>query len=349
MRDLSAIEEFIRDEVLNIDLVEASSFLAEQPLLRPGLAEHSRLALKRFLDLPPMRRADPEVFPPIFALGQRAVAAEAAEAMTRALLVHSGLEPISTFGRERPKFLRLAHSSGKVLKSQDGGWYDVSGEVLQAFGDHFVYWPYPDLFQDILPEQHYPHCIDSMIDRAGATSTLTCALDLLHQFSPALSKVFRAGVKNIIVLPNRKAPRYSFSCRTAYLGGIFIDLNRSAASVAEDLMHETVHQSLWSQWCARGVQVPSNCQVYSPVTNRWRPADSMIHAFVIYQLAIAFHCCLPSEEVREHRIKILRESIPIIRQQLPLEASPEIKRLVSRTDELVGSFQARTNHRRIGR
>lgn len=339
MSDLSAIEEFVQSELLEVKLAEVASSLAERTLRKANLSAGPKEALKRFIVDSSSQKPDPEVFPPLFALTERTLTSAESEAIAQALLVHAGLEPISTFGLARPRFLRLAHSSGKVLLSQGEQWYDVTRMVLEPFAGLYIYWPYPSLFEDILPDEHYPTTAHLEISRERAIETLIQALEFVRQFSPALSQVLLASVKNIVVLPSRNSVRHSFSCRTAYLGSIFIDLNRSAETVAEDLIHETVHQSLWPHWSQKGIEVCHHQQVFSPVTKRWKPADVMTHAYIVYRLAIAFHRLVLIDDTQRHRIELLSEALPVLRQQLPLDGSEEIKRLITRADALLDASQ----------
>lgn len=339
MTRLAELEELVLCELLPPKPIEVAAKMANQVIRNPR-TPYVRTALQRFMAAE-SDGLDPEIFAPLFALGEVDVSGVEADALAFALLVHLGVENESGFARRRPNFLRLSHSRRTVLRASRDGWVDVTESVLDAGRATKILWPFGSLFDDILSRDFYPDRVKNAVDRRRALESLDTAMALVGEFSPSILDIVLKTVRTLVVLPTTGSIRHSFSCRTSYLGGIFIDLERDPTAVAEDLIHETVHQCLWSRWCVQEIRVAAEPSIYSPLTGRWRPADVMSHAYVIYCLAALFHMTLrnptPASQLRRSD---LNRAIPEIALQLrQCVASSEAHRLFGTVEALLGRRQ----------
>ncbi|MBA4058708.1 MAG: hypothetical protein C0490_28585 [Marivirga sp.] len=157
------------------------------------------------------------------------------------------------------------------------------------------------------------------------------SIALLSDFSEQLFVLFDSMVRLISILPPDRRPRSSFSCRSAYLGGIFIDTSSSCVNeIAEDLLHEAIHQCLWARWLLLGDtdllnDIPT---VQSPFTGRLISLNVMLQAFVIYSCSYHFHRCMCGRlggidgKRFEFRLAQLAKKIPILRESLRVAVRP---------------------------
>lgn len=337
-RAVRRVEEFVLRELYPTNTVEVVRRLAERAVRNERLSNQTRTAVERLLQQP-FDSSNPEIFPILFALGERVLSVQDEEALALALLIHSRIEPMSRLQKTRPKILRLAHSHGTILRSVGLSWEDISDAVLDKATGVCLLWPYDSLFEDIVPAEHYPTTVHQPLCKVAASENLTAAIQMLKDFSPALQALFECVVRTIAVLPEHDASRKSFSCRTAYLGGIFINLSREPSLVAEDLMHETVHQALWAKWCLQNVWFPPEQEVFSPVTGRWRPADVMTHAYVIYLIAIALHrsCAARGNQTSERRLPALESAIAPLHLQLKAVHNSTARDLLTFAEEALSA------------
>lgn len=115
------------------------------------LSSRARTALEIFVREQIGESGNPELFAPLFALGERDLHPTEEEYLSTALLVHAGVLPVSSISGARPAVLRLAHSHSKVLECQPSAWSDISEKVLDNLDGTVLLWPHSGLFADILP------------------------------------------------------------------------------------------------------------------------------------------------------------------------------------------------------
>lgn len=148
-------------------------------------------------------------------------------------------------------------------------------------------------------EQFSDMALDQVWDagRGSMTSDISViekALDLLHEkLNPPIAKLFGDIVHYLLIsteISNGK--RHSFNLRLAYPGAIFLDpARRPALLVAEDILHEWIHQILWLAWELKHRAFSSaewNCSVISPLTGNRRALPVLSQALVIYHAAAHF-------------------------------------------------------------
>lgn len=164
------------------------------------------------------------------------------------------------------------------------------------------------------------HCLYQTIDRA-----------LEAQFCRVIRRV-------LVSCAMRAGVRHSFNLRMAYPGVLFIDpAKRPALLVAEDLLHEFMHQALWLN-AALGHDTPLatdwSVSVHSPFTERPRPLPVMAHAALIYNAA---GLLLASQTSSAHwspacaqRLRAIDTHLPVLRARLQAcdTASPAVTQLL---------------------
>lgn len=128
----------------------------------------------------------------------------------------------------------------------------------------------------------------------GKMSSVLIATRIFYKSLDSFSKkLFSSTISYLLIssqLSNGK--RHSFNLRLAYLGAIFIDpAQRPALLVAEDILHEFIHQVLWTSWALNyrsfGDREWSEI-IESPFTGNSRPLPVMTQALFIYNAAALF-------------------------------------------------------------
>ena len=194
------------------------------------------------------------------------------------LVVRSWGRASRVYGRPQPEDPFVATPLHQCVVHTPGSVSEVVLAAIQA--KHFV-----DMHLNGVWDSTGLVCSDSDLD------AVECALRCLFQI---LGTEFEAQFCRLIrrVLVSREisgGARHSFNLRLAYPGVLFIDpAGRPALLIAEDLLHEFMHQVLWLNSEVSGeAPRPSdwNIPVVSPFTQRTRPLPVMAHAALIYTAA----------------------------------------------------------------
>jgi hypothetical protein len=314
---------YANDEVVQyIELVRAE-IIAREAKRKPEITE------------------EPEIFLRLSALAQENISAHARLLQVTLLLVHLGCVSSDTVRGFGLPFLRLIHSCNQVFRLASGEWVPCHDLRIRTFNDLRlrIVEPYNNLFEDFIPRNLYPH-FDPMNPSTNSerVETVEEALLLIRQYSRPLHTNLVNCISTIALTPPlHPLPRRSYSCRTQYLGGIFIDASSSDhVNVAMDIMHEYYHQQLWSLWSMHPDKaIPENCRdVCSPFTNRSISAPVMAQAYAIYSGALDFLRWLETSNEVGTTLQNISERISWIEHRLPI--------LRARILESVGSSSALT-------
>lgn len=299
---------------------------------------------------------NPEIFSALFALTCNDISAIQQTYFSETLLIHSGLlkpEKIRKLPL-RPYYIRLLHTSKQILRCTQNELEDISKTIAIPFKDKFIIGFKPQLFSDLLPETIYPNTYgDSQEPKAVKTlEQILKALNLIQETSPTAASTFEAMVKTIsLVRPHKQAlKRKSFSCRTSYLGGIFIQSKYDEVTqLAEDLLHESIHQSMWAQWLLNENSefVTATEKVRSPFTDRDLPLNVMLQALVIYTASYFLHIesigRLSGRDyiACEQRIITLTKGIPLLRKNIRIHAAkkPAIYLFINELESFTGDLR----------
>jgi hypothetical protein len=128
----------------------------------------------------------------------------------------------------------------------------------------------------------------------GKLNSVLLATKILHKSLDDLSKeLFQCVISYILISSELSTgKRHSFNLRLAYPGAIFIDpARRPELLVAEDVLHEFIHQVLWTSWALNYKSFGDREwgeMIESPFTGNLRPLPVLAQALFIYNAAALF-------------------------------------------------------------
>lgn len=212
-----------------------------------------------------------------------------------ALRVHCGLTKLTyktnpdvrywRFARvtSRP-FVEVAWFNRRALASD----FTIGWSLLIRDRSVTVFRPHPGVFDDVEPSLYGAQSSDRSND--DLNQLLIDAFSLIDVYSRTLCENILDQISTISLLKELDRLPISYSLRNRYIGAIFITIT-SPIEMAEQIIHEYYHQSIWPWWLMEPPEdLPDvNLQVISPVTGAARSLPTMIQAILIYVSLIDFY------------------------------------------------------------
>lgn len=184
---------------------------------------------------------------------------------------------------------RAIYSRNEALAVSDGRVRNLSGRIGTASNGVKVVANHQALYQDIWPPklraatvQEHPQFLVAQFERV---------CDFAKRVDPLLGRLMNKLLCQIVFVADLNyANRNSFSFRTDLPGVLFVEENRSDSIVFEAVLHEFIHQLVWLIWQFQPMPWlhTAKQKIKSPMTGRFRDADVMFHAFLIYALTARY-------------------------------------------------------------
>jgi hypothetical protein len=223
---------------------------------------------------------------------------------------------------------RFFHEDEVVYRWSPADGFSRYANKLSALGnDCLLIWPVHGLYTDLVGEDLYP---SDGNDEITPTILRTCfdGWALVERLCPDLFRDMTQLIGAVILTPDFGHPtRWSYNLRLRYFSGVFINVFRTnKCAFAESLVHEYCHQRLWLWWSYDSLLPVSYDQitVQSPVTGNNRNARVMLHALIIYAIALGMakgllnddEISVAEKEWAQNRIGLLSKAVPQLAERL---------------------------------
>ncbi|URR11153.1 hypothetical protein LT980_14490 [Citrobacter portucalensis] len=266
-----------------------------------------------------------------------------------ALRVHCGLEQLTYNTNPDVRYWRFPRvASGRFVEV---AWFNhrrlvrnfsIGWNLVIRDKSITVFRPYICLFDDVEPSLYGAQ------SSSRSNNNLECLLkevfSLIYLYSASLCNNILDQISTISLLREIDKRPISYSLRNRYIGAIFITI-ASPIEMAEQIIHEYYHQSIWPWWLVEPPEdLPDpNLQVISPITGAVRSLPTMIQAILIYIGLIDFYTFASKNFQAEPNIEVANRVIArthIIREgfnDLAVTVADELKAMPA-SSALVGTI-----------